>query len=177
MKRQTLLHKNTHRKGFSLIEVVLYFALASTMVIALSAFFSAVIQSRIKGVAIMELESQGLDAMNLMTQTIRNSDAITAPASGATATTLTLDTPTSSNDPTIFQITNDVLTIKEGSSAAIPLTANPIQATQLTFQNLTRSGTPGEIRIQLTLARKNILGRQEFTYTKTFTTSSALRQP
>jgi len=47
----------------------------------------------------------------------------------------------------------------------------------LTFQNLSRSATPGTVRIQFTLTHVNPAGRNEYSFAKTFIGSATLRQP
>ena len=63
-------------------------------------------------------------------------------------------------------------TIRQNS---IALTNSRIVASNLTFTNLSRAGTPGTIRIQFTLTHINPSGRNEYNYNKTFYGSASLR--
>lgn len=165
------------QRGFTLIELLLYVAVASVMLLVISVFLSSLLQSRIKNQTIAEVEQQGLAAMQLITQAARNAEAITSPAQGASASSLTLDVITAANDPTILDLDNGVIRIKEGAGSTVALTNSRVTASALTFQNLSRTGTPGTIRIQFTLTHTNPAGRNEYSFTKTFIGSATLRQP
>jgi prepilin-type N-terminal cleavage/methylation domain-containing protein len=162
-------------RGFTLIEVLIYIVLVGGLLLTTSAFFSMTIESRIKNQTIAEVNQQGASAMELITQTLRNADSITAPAAGATASSLTVAVPTGSLSPTIVSLSGSALQIKEGAAAAVPLTGDDVQISSLTFKNLTRSGTFGVVQISFVVSHTNQIGRNEYEYQKTFTTSVALR--
>src|SRR5674476_477978 len=90
------------RKGFTLIEMLLYLAILSIMVLAFSSFLSFSYTSRVKATVIAEVEQQGSQTMSLITQNIRNAASITAPASGVVASSLTLTEYTGAVSPTVF---------------------------------------------------------------------------
>lgn len=163
--------------GFTLIELLLYIAISSILLLALSIFLSTLIQARIKNQTIMEVENQGLLVMRQITQTIRNAEAITVPAEGSNASSLTLDVITVAQDPTMFDVSGGVIQVTEGAAAPIALTNSRVTVSSLTFYNLSRTGTPGTIRIQLVLAYVNPSGRNEYSYQKSFFGTATLRQP
>lgn len=164
-------------KGFTLVELLLYVGIASIILLITTLFLSTLLESRIKNQTVAEVEQQGLQAMQIITQTARNAEAITTPSQGASASSLTLDVITALNDPTIFDLSSGAIRIKEGAAAIIPLTNSRITASALTFQNLSRPTTPGTIRIQFTLTHVNPDGRNEYNFNKTFIGSATLRQP
>jgi prepilin-type N-terminal cleavage/methylation domain-containing protein len=163
--------------GFTLIELLLYVAISSIMLLAISSFLGTLLQSRVKNQTIAEVEQQGLAVTQLINQTARNAQAITAPTVGANAASATLNVITGASNPTIFDISAGVLRIKEGAGAAVPLTNSRVVASGLNFQNLSRAGTPGTIRVQFTLTHVNNSGRNEYSYAKTFITSATLYWP
>ena len=163
--------------GFTLIELLLYVGIASIILLVTSLFLSTLLQSRIKNQTIAEVEQQGLQVMQFITQTARNAEAITSPATGVSASSLTLDVITVANDPAIFDLSGGVIRITEGVGSAVPLTNSRVTVSALTFQNLSRATTPGTIRIQFTINHINPEGRNEYNFTKTFTGSATLRQP
>ena len=162
-------------KGFTLVELLLYVGIASIILLITTLFLSTLLESRIKNQTVAEVEQQGLQAMQIITQTARNAEAITTPSQGASASSLTLDVITALNDPTIFDLSSGAIRIKEGAAAIIPLTNSRITASALTFQNLSRPTTPGTIRIQFTLTHVNPDGRNEYNFNKTFIGSATLR--
>ncbi|MDD5626512.1 MAG: type II secretion system protein [Patescibacteria group bacterium] len=163
------------QRGFTLIELLLYVAVASAILLAISVFLSILLQSRIKNQTIAEVEQQGLQVMQLVTQTARNAEAITSPAQGASASSLTLDVISAASDPTIFDLASGAIRVKEGAGSATALTNSRVTASALTFQNLSRTDTPGTVRVQFTLAHTNPEGRNEYSFTKTFIGSASLR--
>lgn len=164
------------KKGFTLIELLLYVAISSVLLLVISAFLSSLLQSRIKNQTIAEVEQQGVQVLQMITQTIRNAQSITSPAQGISSSSLTLDVVATTSDPTIFDLSGGAIRIKEGAASAIPLTNSRVTASALTFQNLSRSDTPGTVRIQYTLTHLNSSGRNEYDFTKTFVGSASLRQ-
>src|SRR3989338_4913053 len=170
-------YKLQTKSGFTLIELLLYVAVSSAILLTASLFLQILLESRVKNQTIAEVEQQGLQVMQLITQTARNAEVITAPAPSASAASLTLDVITAANDPTVFDLADGAIRIKEGEDPMIPLTNSRVTASAITFQNLSRANTPGIIRIQFTLTYVNPEGRNEYNFTKTFTGSAALRQP
>lgn len=168
---------NTRRAqiGFTLIELLLYVAITGTLLVSVSMFFGMVTESRVKSQSVSEVDQQGEAAITLITQVVRNGTTVTAPATGATGSSLTVTVPTGALSPTIFDVSSGVLRIKEGSGAVVSLTNSKVTVTNLTVKNLTRSGTAGIVQVSLTLSRINTINRNEYDYTKTFTTSVAIR--
>ena len=165
------------KQGLTLIELLLYVSITSIMLLITSLFLLTLLQSRIKNQTIAEVEQQGLQVMQIITQTARNAEAITSPAIGASSSSLTLDVVTGGSDPTIFDLSVGVISIKEGTGSTVPLTNSRITASVLNFQNLSRVNTPGIIRISFTLTHVNPEGRQEYNFSKTFYANASLRQP
>jgi type II secretory pathway component PulJ len=162
-------------RGFTVLELLLYVGIAGVILLSLSIFLSGLLESRIKNQVIAEVEQQGVQVMQIIAQTARNAEAINSPAISSSASTLSLDVVTGANDPTVFDLLNDVIRITEGAGSAISLTNSRVTASSLTFYNLSRASTPGIIRVQFTLTHVNSEGRNEYAYSKTFTTSAVLR--
>ena len=171
-------YKLKANSGFTLIELLLYVAVASVMLLVISVFLSTLLESRIKNQTIAEVEQQGLQVMQIITQTARNAEAISDPSAGESANELTLDVVDASKDPTFFELSGGgVLLIKEGVGSQISLTNSRVTMSGFLVSNLSRASTPGTIRIQFTLTHTNPAGRNEYSFTKTFTGSATLRQP
>lgn len=165
------------RKGFTLIELLLYISITSILLLSISVFLSLLLESRIKNQTIAEVDQQGIQVMQLISQTVRNAEAVTSPTVGTSASALTLDVVTAASDPTIFDLSSGAIRMTEGAGAATELTNSRVMASALTFQNLSRASTPGTVRIQFTLTYVNPSGRNEYNFTKTFISSATLRQP
>lgn len=164
------------QQGYTLIELLLYVAMIGILLGGVTTFFAMAVEARVKNQSISEVNDQGVYAMELLSQTVRNATDVTVPATGATGSNLTLTVPTGALSPTVFSLDGTTLQIKEGTAAAVPLTSSKIQVTSFSVKNLTRSGTAGIVQISLTLERVNPTGRNEYDYERTFTTSVSLRQ-
>mgnify|MGYP001576794891 FL=1 len=165
------------KKGFTLIELLLYVSLSSVLLISTSFFMSTLLEARIKNQTIAEVEQQGLQIMQVITQTIRNAESINTPTQGIIANTLSVNTYDININPTVFEVVGNVLRIKEGSNPAIDLLNSKVKITDMNFSNLMRPGTPGSIRVEFVLSYVNNIGRNEFNYSKKFTNTATLRQP
>ncbi len=165
------------KKGFTLVELLLYIAISSVILLVTTSFLSALLESRVKNQTILEVESQGAQVMQMINQTLRNSATINSPATSTSAATLSVDTYTATNNPTVFDISAGVIRIKEGTGVVVPLTNSRVTVSALTFQNLSRASTPGTVRATFTITYINSSGRNEYNFTKTFTGSGTLRQP
>lgn len=164
-----------NKKGFTLIELILYISLTSIVLLSVSAFLIASLQARAKNRTIAEVEQAGEQVIQLITQTIRNSSAINSPAIGTSAASLSLNTSVSASNPTVFDLASGVIRITEGSGDPAPLTNSQVTASSLNFQNLSMADTPGIIRVTFILTYNNQSGRLEYDYSKTFYASASRR--
>jgi type II secretory pathway pseudopilin PulG len=163
------------RMGFTLLEVLLYVGIFGILILSISGFFSLIINSRIKGQVIMEVQDQGAYLVNFITQKIRNAEGITSPTIGLSDTSLSLDVTNINDDPTIFNVSGDVLYVTEGAESPVNLTNSRVLISGVNFNNVSLVNSPGLISFQFTLSHVNSEGRQEYEYTKTFYGSAGIR--
>ena len=162
--------------GFTLIELLLYIAIGALILIATSALLMVLIESREKDQIAGEVEGQGLAALALITQSIRNATAINSPASGVSASSLSLSVPGSAS-PTVFDLNNGTLRISAGGAqpAAITDAGQRVVVSNLTFSNLSLAGTPGIVRINATLNGSSASSWYSYNYSRNFTGTASLR--
>ena len=161
--------------GFTLIELLLYIGLSSAMLLTVSIFLSVILQSRVDNQVVSEVEQQGWQVMNIITQTIRNSEVINSPMAGSSASQLSLNVSDISLSPTIFSLSGTAILMAEGSNLPVNLTSSRIESSNLNFDNLSITNTPGTVRITFTLKHINPENKKEYDYTKTFYGSASLR--
>ncbi|MBI4252913.1 type II secretion system protein [Candidatus Uhrbacteria bacterium] len=165
------------KRGFTLVELLLYVGILATLMLVTSLLLSAILQARVKSQTIAEVEQQGAQAMHVITQTLRNADGINSPGQGLGAASLSVNTYTLANNPTLFDLSGGIVRITEGAGQATPLTNTRVTVSSLSFQNFSRSSTPGTIRIQFIVSAVNASGSNEYDFQKTFIGSASLRQP
>lgn len=142
------------KTSFTLLEIILYIGLLSIIILPTSVLFSMVLQSRAESQLNNEIEQQGLQVAQIITQTIRNAKGINSPTIGILSSTLSLSVSDVSKNPTIFELSGNAIKIKEGSGSAVVLTSSAVAPANLIFQNFSRSGTAGIIRVSFSLNSK-----------------------
>lgn len=161
--------------GFTLIEFLLYISITGMMVVTLSGLFFMVVQSRVKHQAITEVDQQSIEVINKITQSLRNAESINLPAQGASAVSLSLDVVDVSDDPTVFDLSSGAIQMTEGVGSPVALTNSNVTISSILFENLSRTNTPGVVRISFTVSHINPENRQEFAYSRTFYATASLR--
>lgn len=169
------MKKINFKIGFTLVELVLYIGIASAIAFVTTALLFTILGARTKNQVVIDVDQEGQRTMQIITQTIRNTTTINSPTAGLTAASLSLNTPTAANNPTVFDLSAGSIRIKEGAATVVPLTSIHTTASGLQFLNLTRPGTKGTIRIQFTLTYNSTSNRFEYKYAKQFTGSATLR--
>jgi len=157
--------------GFSLIEILLYLAIAILVISTVSIFVYLTLQARVRSQVIAEVEQQGTQVMQIISQSIRNAQTVNFPGQGNTGAYLELKVP-SPNDPTIFDLSSGAIRIKEGSGTVTPLTSSQVSASALTFRNLSKA-----VRIQFTLTYSSSSPQATYSFSKTFYGSAMVRTP
>ncbi len=136
------------RKGFTLLETIIAIALSAGVLTTAAMLFHSTLstEARVRG------HQRLTDATFLVEQTILDrlisANGISVPASGSSET-LTFSTTDSATNPTIFSLSNGILTIQEGSSASEPLTPSTVTMTDFTITRIT--GDPASITISTTI--------------------------
>ena len=166
---------SSKQSGFTLIELLLYLAISSLILLTAIMFLWTLLEARVKNQTIAEVEAQGRQVIEQITQTVRNAEAITSPGVGSSGGTLTLDVVDSGDDPTVFTTTGGVVTISEGGGSAVSLTNDLVSVSGLAFENLSRTDTPGALKISFTISYQSDSNLNQYDYTKTFYGTASLR--
>ena len=165
----------TSTKGFTLIELLLYMAIAVIVLGSLSILLLNLYDARVKTQSITEVDQQAAQVIERIRLVARNAQAITTPTPTNSSASLVLDVVTGANDPTTFDLSSNTLRIQEGVATPIALTNNIVITSGLSFTNLSAPNDTEAIRVSFTLSRINPENRSAFTYTRTYTTTIALR--
>ncbi len=134
------------RRGFTLIEVLIYVAILGIAFISLMTMFNAGAQSGV----IVEAQNRLLDAERtaqaILQARISTATSVTTPASGS-GSTLVLASPVAAENPVTFALSGGQITMKLGAGAAAPITPADMRVTSFTVTRL--SGSPAGVRVSL----------------------------
>lgn len=161
--------------GFTLIELLLYVSIAGVLLTSSVVLLSSLLEARIKGEVIAEVEEQGYRAVEHITQSVRNADAVTAPSVGNSGSSLSLQVSDGTKNPTVFSVASGVLRMQEGSGTPVPLTNAHVTVSDFTVRNLSVTNAPDSVRISFTLSSVNAEGRVEYDYERVFYGSASVR--
>jgi type II secretory pathway pseudopilin PulG len=168
--------KNKSKKGFTVLELILYVGISGIMLFIVSLFLATVLESRVKNQTVSEVNQAALVVTQIITQIIRNAVDINFPLAGTNATSASIGVFETNQNPTIIDEASGTIRITEGENPPVPLINSRVLVSNLLFQNLSRPNASSVIRIQFTLTHINPEGRNEYDYAETFYSSAGLRQ-
>lgn len=163
-------------KGTGFIELIIYMAIAMIMIGSIASFVVSNKKMEDINKAIAEVELQGTDVMQIITQAVRNSQSINSPLAGSSSSSLSLVSDTAGNNPTVFDLSDGKIRIKEGDNPVIELNSSQVQISNLSFRNLASTDAPGSIRVSFDMNYLNPGNKPELNYQKTYYGSASLRQ-
>jgi len=162
------------KSGTTLIEVLLYSILVAFFVLLLTYYVSSISSGKVRNDAQAEVTDNAQIALGEIEIALRNAREIITPANkGDTSSWLTIIMPDTSEKT--FDISNGILRIKEGASDPVALTSTKTVVENLTFTNLSRTSTQGNIRIQMQIKHLNPSNDSEFNANTTIDSSVTLR--
>ena len=144
------------RRGFTLIEVLLYTALLGIILGTFVLTTATILEARAKSQTALMLNEGARYAMERIALRAANASAVTEPAAGV-GSALTLTMPTPSQNPTAFTLSGGIVMIAEGGGPAVPLTGSHLEVTALSFTRM--PGTPPTIRVVLDARLRNAQGK------------------
>lgn len=156
--------KNT-QSGFTLVELVISMAIGISILGLVASVYVTLTRNRSQYQTEAEVETIGNEAMNIITQAVRNAQAINSPATSTSGTTLSLAVASVADNPTVFSVSSSSIKMVLGSASYL-ITGSSTAASALSFTNLSASSTVGIVRVQFTLTKNS--------YAQTFYSSVAL---
>ena len=146
------------KTGFSLIEMVVYVAIAAGILTASVNSISVLMKSFNNARVTSKINNSAEAAMERMTREIRTAYSIN-PASvfGSSPGRLKLDTYDEAGATTTadFYLDNGTLKLSEGGGTANPLTLNGISVSNLIFYQMANSTTSKAVKVEMIINGKN----------------------
>ncbi len=161
--------KNT---GFTLVETIVYTALAGIVLTSFITFSLLVISLKNKNYAIEEVNVSSRAAINEISKKIKRAESVISPTNGQASSTLIIETP--EGDLITINSLDGIINLKENNNSAIPITSNQVTVSSINFINLSNSGEKDSIKINLNLEFKNSTSL-DFTYEQELQTAVTLR--
>lgn len=168
--KNNLYKKN--KKGFSLVEIIVYIALASILTIAVFRGLNVIISSYNQVKTIRQISNSAITVMDRMTREIKNSTDIVADESSFGNESGVLTVMNDHNEPSTtvkFYIDNSRVYVSENGGDGEPLTDEGVSVSSLIFRSISNS-TASAVKIELTLTSPNGV-----TSTKNFYGTATLR--
>ncbi len=166
---------NKHKQAFTLIEVLLYTAIVAVVLTIITLVFTQIIFARARAATVAEVDQQAMQILQLISQSVRDSEAIILPSAGLSSNQIQLDMVTAAVDPTTIALSGNTLSMTEKFFPPVNLSSNRVSVDNFLVTNLSRPGTKGVVRVALTLSYVNPDGRSENDYTQTYYASINVR--
>lgn len=172
------------RRGMTLVEVVIFMFIASTVAAVFGYFVAGMLFSRARISATLEVQENARLAMDRMVNEIRQ-----ASATDATSSSFSTDLADAANagkyvgfvmasstlSPTDFDVSDGVLRIRQGGSAtATPVTSDLVRVASLTFTDF-ESKRVRSVSIDMTVAFRGPVPGQTTGVTSTLHSTATLR--
>lgn len=174
-------HKNTHQKGFTLIELILTIALAVIVITSVSLFVIDILKTRAKSTSVAEVQQNVRFTMNKISYYIRNTEGgINAGSSSFSPTdpgTLYLEMGAGAADDVVIDVVSGRVRVTVGGGSSEFLTSDEVNVNSLVFTNNTASGSPRNIGVELDVEFNNPSNRTEFDYSYSANTSVTVHTP
>lgn len=142
-------------KAFTLIELLIYIAIISSILVLMTGFFWNIVWGNIKENSYQEVQQNGRFALTKIIQETKKATGINTPTPGSSGNYLSLAMANPNLNPTILDLSAGKLRITRNGSPPIELTTDRVIVTNLQFTNLSYAGTPGTIRIEMTINHSN----------------------
>lgn len=162
------------KKGFTLIEILIYLAIVGVLVSGFVFFALFINAARSKVYVMQEVQANARLALGLLAQKIRAAENVVAPLPGQIEEYLVLDMPLSLPNLS-FNVVAGVLGITEQGGDFTPLINSKVRVKDLSFFNTGQSGEKDNIKIQLSL-EYNGPASKEFEYSQSLQTSVTRRR-
>lgn len=161
---------NVMKKGFSIIEFLIYIVILAIAIAAMGLVSSNVFRVGVKTDVVQEVSHNGRFAMQRIGQTVRESSGISEPEIEGNRLELSFAEDLAKN-PTVFNVSEGKLIIKEGNGGDIELTTSRVVVDKLVFKKVSEDS----VRVEMSISFYNPQGLPEYEFNSFFTSSFTLK--
>jgi len=165
-----------NKKGFTLIEALVYIALVSGILIAATSFAWNIVNSRTMAFTTQEVEQNGRFIMQKISQIFKEANQINNPAIGATTNSIEVEMDDSGTEVVTISQNGTDIEYQYNSDPAVELNSDLVEINNLQFTNLsTVSGSSRNIGVSFEISHINPSNRPEWVYTQNYEIAIELR--
>ncbi len=169
--------KSEQKRGFSLIEIMVYVSILSFVIISVISLFLWSNRTQAKSRAITEVVSNSNRAIEIITGEIIKSDGIYYPTSTTTQISLYTSNQVPAGETRTYidiYLCGNRVCLKRESQDPVAITSEDVYVNDLRFLQISTSTSPS-IRITLSLDHVDFRDRTDFRTTYNITTTASLR--
>ncbi|KKU11006.1 MAG: hypothetical protein UX14_C0005G0020 [Parcubacteria group bacterium GW2011_GWF1_45_5] len=143
---------NRVHKGFTIIELVIYSALVAIVIGgSLGAVYQIISSSeKLNGTIIREQEIRFI--MDKINWALTDVSVVSSPPENATSSILSVSKQSFSQNPIVFQLSGDAITLQQGANPTLPLHSNIMQVENLNFSYEVTTTTPNFLTVRFTVS-------------------------
>ena len=166
-----------NKKGFSLLEVLIYLSIAFVVLAVVVGFVFWLIDANNKNRVIVQTLNSAKRAMEIMTYEIRQAESVYTPTTFANQLSLQTLKHLAAGEKSSyidFYLCGTQLCLKRESQSPIILTSPAVEISSLNFTYIV-SGDFASVKIDLTASYKNPSARPEYNFSTTLNSTVSLR--
>lgn len=167
-----------NKRGFTLVELIIYVAIVSSILIATTQYVATLARNRAKSEVLAEVAYNAAIIQAKLSYAARHAESLNVGSStfGSDPGVLQLEMVDSGENPTIFNLTADDGAAQMNiNGTTTQLTTDRVNVTNFVFSNRTSSDDIGIIEVQYTIEAVNSSNSPFFDYVEEFQT--AIRIP
>ncbi len=142
------LKSNNDQAGFTLVEVIIYIAVSSVMLIIVVSFVRHILLVRNKVTILSKVQQNARYAMTRMVKEVRYADDLEV----VDQNTLRLSVGDPLRNPLYFDLQGGVLYMKEGLGDFVAITGNDVKVGDVLFEDRTTPNSADIVKITLTIS-------------------------
>lgn len=140
------------RKGFTLIETIIYAGLFSVIISLVLVGVFQIIESQDRAQAIVETQEEANFIMRKIRWALLGVQSINQPLAGTTSSLLSVNKFNFGQNPVIFDVASDSIRLATGGGGSLTLNSRDVKIVSLVFEHIPQSGDiPPAIKTELTV--------------------------
>jgi Tfp pilus assembly protein PilW len=161
-------------RGFTLIEIILYVAVAGAVLYVASLLYVAILDNDARNNTHASVDESSAHALQIIIDAIRHAENVEEPAHQSMGGDLSLRMADPDRDPTNFSLVTGAVLMQEGNHDPITITSLNTVVDGLSFENLSANDKTDSVRVQLDASYRDST-RPETTYAHTYYATATTR--